>query len=395
MDTKGLTRPSDEATQKARILLEKLDLPHHVDENGFLVATGKIILRPNGIEIDCRRLLRYDDLPDPDFSAIVLDGDFSFDNIRRKNLEGSPLAVSGFLIAKQCGLESLAGAPRRVGLCFWVQTNVLKNLIGGPEMVGREYRCDSNLLESLGGAPAQVGSFNCEDNRLQNIRYAPRTVNGDFDCSNNDIETLVGGPERVNKHYQCFNNPRLKLLLGVPRAIGGALMATNTTLSSLRHAPRTFMRLDTPLGSFSRWQDIPPGLRFDETICEAARETAQRPSPEGLARNGMLEAIVATGFFEDLSGSLQKRGQKLDPALITDEVIAEIHAAGQMGELLQPHTLPLSAFPGIFDRIGAIGIALDGSAQESREHIERLLAAREVGAHRARMARNRAPAPSL
>lgn len=83
--------------------------------------------------------------------------------------------VTGSFECFDCGLVSLAGAPREVGEGFDCSTNKLRSLVGGPISVKEWYLCKGNDLENLKGAPQICGGkFDCSENlklgELQKIK---------------------------------------------------------------------------------------------------------------------------------------------------------------------------------------------------------------------------------
>ncbi len=140
---------------------------------------------PDGYKLNCCVDLSKRDLTElPDFSKVVIKGDF------------------------YCGvnqLESLEGAPREVTGVFYCYGNQLTTLEGAPSIVGGDFDCHNNQLTSLKGAPSEVGE--------------------DFDCYGNQLTTLRGAPSIVGRDFCCFDNP-LKSYEGKPDKIGGMFRAS-------------------------------------------------------------------------------------------------------------------------------------------------------------------------
>ncbi len=84
--------------------------------------------------------------------------------------------------------------------------------------------------------------FFCDGNQLENLKGAPRAVAGTFDCSKNELVTLEGAPIAV-WNFVCEENP---------------------ALTSLEHAPQDFKKLDSDLGYYSSWDEVPRSLRLSE-----------------------------------------------------------------------------------------------------------------------------------
>jgi hypothetical protein len=123
-------------------VLEKLKVAYTRDANGYLVVKGDIDLSRKNL----RKL--------PDFSNVIVEGD------------------------------------------FW---------------------CSDNKLESLKGAPHVVkGGFYCGDNRLSSLEYCPHTVGGNFSCSYNKLTSLEHAPQDVGENFFAASN-KLKNLDQAPR----------------------------------------------------------------------------------------------------------------------------------------------------------------------------------
>jgi hypothetical protein len=97
----------------------------------------------------------------PDFSDVVVEGDFC------------------------CGynlLTSLKGSPRVVGGSFYCFNNRLQSLEHAPPSIGGEFYCDCNQLASLEGVPvnftmlvSDLGEFQCWDDIPLELRFSPET----------------------------------------------------------------------------------------------------------------------------------------------------------------------------------------------------------------------------
>lgn len=143
----------------------------------------------------------------PDFSTVVVNGNFSCGGNQLTNLKGAPKKVGGDLWCVKSQLTSLDGAPRYVGGSVWCGSNQLVNLKGGPEKVGGDFRCDGNFLTSLVGAPREVlGSFECPDNELVDLKGAPETVGGSFACEGNPITSFADAPKKIGGVFYCSDD---------------------------------------------------------------------------------------------------------------------------------------------------------------------------------------------
>ncbi|MBQ8750670.1 MAG: hypothetical protein IJZ30_03430, partial [Alphaproteobacteria bacterium] len=160
---------------------------------------------PDGYKLNCCVDLSKRDLTElPDFSKVVIKGDF------------------------YCGvnqLESLEGAPREVTGVFYCYGNQLTTLEGAPSIVGGDFDCHNNQLTSLKGAPSEVGEdFDCYGNQLISLEGSPSIVGRGFYCFDNQLISLEGSPSIVGRGFYCYDNP-LKSYKGKPDKIGGKFVA--------------------------------------------------------------------------------------------------------------------------------------------------------------------------
>ncbi len=124
----------------------------------------------------------------PDFSNIIVTGDFYCSNNQLTSLQGAPQKVGGAFYCSNNQLTSLQGAPQEVGGFFYCSNNQLTSLQGAPQKVDGGFYCSNNQLTSLQGAPQKVGgAFYCSNNQLTSLQGAPQEVGGDFDCNNNQL----------------------------------------------------------------------------------------------------------------------------------------------------------------------------------------------------------------
>lgn len=166
--------------------------------------------------------------------------------------------VKRFIIKFPYHLESLEGCPREVEEFQCIRTERLKTLEGGPEICKGDYLIQhSNSLESLKGAPQKIGgNFNCrncsklesleggpiyvmqsyrvdECPALKILKGGPNFVGTIFDCSEcHSLESLEGGPEDA-LHFYCDLCPKLKSLKGAPKKLRGSLSADSTGIETL------------------------------------------------------------------------------------------------------------------------------------------------------------------
>ena len=183
-----------------------------VDEiNSILKDLPKGYVIDGDVDLGKRNLTKL-----PDFSNVVVGGNFCCDNGILTSLEGSPKEVKGY---------------------FDCRNNELTTLKGAPEKLGDSFDCYGNKLDNLEGAPLVVeGFFNCAGCGLTTLKGAPRIVKGDFVCASNKITSLKDGPEYVGVEYNCSRN-RLSSLEGAPNKIGGNFYCRENQLISLSGKP--------------------------------------------------------------------------------------------------------------------------------------------------------------
>lgn len=166
--------------------------------------------------------------------------------------------VKRFIIKFPYHLESLEGCPREVEEFQCIRTERLKTLEGGPEICKGDYLIQhSNSLESLKGAPQKIGgNFNCqncckltsleggpvevmqsyrvdESPALKSLKGGPKYVGTVFDCSEcHSLESIEGAPEDA-LHFYCDLCPKLKSLKGAPKKLRGSFSADHSGIEIL------------------------------------------------------------------------------------------------------------------------------------------------------------------
>ena len=181
---------------------------------------------PDGYKLDCDVDLSKRGLTElPDFSRVVVNGDFYCEENQLVSLRGAPREVGGLFYCSHNKLISLKDGPVVVGGDYNCSNNQLDSLEDGPNKVRGDYNCSNNELDSLKGAPVEVGgNFVCYSNNLTSLKGAPREVKGKFDCSINQLISLEGAPSKVERDFNCSYNP-LKSYKGKPDKIGGEFRA--------------------------------------------------------------------------------------------------------------------------------------------------------------------------
>lgn len=155
-------------------------------------------------------------------------GDFDCSHNKLHSLEYLPEEIGGEvvfhhnLIIVQNGQEyDLNNFPRDVKILGNLDLSGM-GLTKLPDLSGVEvegdFNCSGNMLESLEGAPEKVGGdFNCSRNKLNSIIGAPKEIGGDFILSNNNIEILGALPKVKGViHYEA--NPLVRDILESKRA---------------------------------------------------------------------------------------------------------------------------------------------------------------------------------
>ncbi len=121
---------------------------------------------------------------------------------------------------------------------FDISNNNLKNLDGSPELVMKDFNCSHNKLESLLGAPMKVGDFDCSHNELKNLSYCPKEVLGFFNCSFNNIVSIKGSPRTIKGFFKASNN-QIDSLKGGPKYIETDFDCSSNELDELIGGPIT------------------------------------------------------------------------------------------------------------------------------------------------------------
>ncbi len=74
-------------------------------------------------------------------------------------------------------------------------------------IVKGNFICKNNRLHTLKGAPPVVGGkFDCSGNKLVDLEGAPQKIGGEFDCSYNQLIKLKGAPSEIKGSFYCYNN---------------------------------------------------------------------------------------------------------------------------------------------------------------------------------------------
>ena len=105
----------------------------------------------------------------PTTGLVDIQGSFNFVNKGAKSFFGVKFGnVTGDFCCYGNKLQSLEGAPQKVGGNFFCEHNKLQSLAGSPQEVGEDFFCNGNKLQSLEGAPKQInGLFYFDKFRLE------------------------------------------------------------------------------------------------------------------------------------------------------------------------------------------------------------------------------------
>lgn len=167
----------------------------------------------------------------PDFSNIKVNGRFSCERNRLKNLKGSPKTTEGFSCSYNSTLISLEGSPEEV-ITFYCSLTKIKDFKGCPKTFLNPdseggysvlYATKINTLVSLQGLPEKMGNVYLRENRnLRSLEGGPKFANI-FECTYCDLRTLKGAPIKV-KRFTCNDN-NLTSLEYIPAYINDRIVA--------------------------------------------------------------------------------------------------------------------------------------------------------------------------
>jgi hypothetical protein len=179
----------------------------------------------------------------PQTGLVDVEGDFNCMDTGIKDLKGVNFGhVTGTFVCEQNNIQSLKGAPIKVGKNFYCSVNKLRSLEGAPREIGGTFECVENSLVSLKGGPVIVkGSYIVNFNGLKSLTGAPQEVGKEFCCdevlipewnikgfikgfkdSPNLVKSLLtpemfkeADPKGFNKLMKQLDNP--KTLLNFPK----------------------------------------------------------------------------------------------------------------------------------------------------------------------------------
>lgn len=167
----------------------------------------------------------------PDFSNVLVLGDFSAGGNDLKDIKGAPPFVGGTATFAGNVIKSLAEGPQYVGVDFVVSSNNLSDLHGSPLYVGRDYEARQNLLTTLAGTQPEL----------------------------NGVLNLKG----------------------------------NFRLLSFEHGPRVFEEMRTEFGDFKTWDEIPENFRISQTTRDRQAQEFRAMVTEISKQTGMLSGPVS------------------------------------------------------------------------------------------------------
>ena len=82
-------------------------------------------------------------------------------------------------------------------------------------VVNGNFNCSGNQLDSLEGAPREVaGDFYCSKNKLVNLEGAPVEVGGNFYCSNNPLKSYEGKPGKIGGKFIAPSIEQVNIING-------------------------------------------------------------------------------------------------------------------------------------------------------------------------------------
>lgn len=133
--------------------------------------------------------------------------------------------VEGWFVCSHCLIETLQGAPKKVGIDFDCSICLrLTSLEGAPKEVGRHFNCTGcHHLTTLKGAPKKVGGiFSCASCPITSLKDSPEEVGGGFACFwCEELESLEGVPKIIKGTFNCSFCDKLTSLKGAPKEVGG------------------------------------------------------------------------------------------------------------------------------------------------------------------------------
>lgn len=147
---------------------------------------------------------------------------FSFEFSKLESLKGAPKKVGGVFDIRRCGLHSLEGGPEEVG-SFDADGNPLESLKYAPRLNGKEKFASYSIfdcgLTSLAYCPEEIpGDFICTSNKITTIDDMPRKVTGSMYIDDNKITSLKGIHKRImhiGDAIDLGSNPIKKAILGL------------------------------------------------------------------------------------------------------------------------------------------------------------------------------------
>ena len=136
---------------------------------------------PDGYELDCDVDLSERGLTElPDFSKVVVNGNFNCSDNQLMTLNGAPSKVRGSFYCFCNYLTTLKGAPSEVGASFNCSYNRLISLVGIPKEIGNNFICRNNIGLSIDAKPDKIcGKFRAPDIKLGRKIYNILTRGGD------------------------------------------------------------------------------------------------------------------------------------------------------------------------------------------------------------------------
>lgn len=237
-------------------------------------ADGMIVVA--GIDLSKDNMEKYGKWPLtalPDFTSVIVEGDFVCGDNELTSLKGAPKTVTGNFYCHSNKLASLEHCPEKVGGRFSCSFNPLTDLVGGPKEVGETYNCQScPKLLNLKGAPEIVpGDFFCHDGVLESLEGGPKIVGGDMYAQINRLRSIEHAPREVGRYFYCHFN------YGV---------------THLEGAPEKFQRLYSDLGDFKTAVDIPEALRYSPETRARQEEERLRAAAEQLEQDAQDATIL-------------------------------------------------------------------------------------------------------
>lgn len=151
-----------------------------------------------------------------DDGSVDVDNDVFLVSIKMEKLPLRFGNVAGSFFCNSCGLTSLDGAPKSVGINFDCRNNELSSFEGGPKSVGNVLLCAGNNLTSFKGFPEYIGGISnvsfmdCYNNPIHEIYYLHACR--DFIEMINEYDVIRGSYVVEHRLRQALEDSNCKII---------------------------------------------------------------------------------------------------------------------------------------------------------------------------------------